>query len=108
MYYPRNTSPAPSRESFVTREADELENISRVVEGSGRPQLEVRSREVHRRFFTTRPWTLTSALTYIAAGGRFDFDKSVDFESQASRTAAGEAQATRDWLLSLQDSSHAA
>jgi len=102
MYYPRNTSPAPSRESFVTREADELEDISRVVEGSGRPKIEVRSREVHRRFFTTRPWTLSSALSYIAA------DKRVDFESQASRTAAGEAQATRDWLLSLQDSRHAA
>ena len=108
MYYPRNTSPAPSRESFVTREADELEDISRVVEGSGRPKIEVRSREVPRRFFTTRPWTLSSALSYIAAGGRFDFDKRVDFESQASRTAAGEAQATRDWLLSLQDSRHAA
>jgi len=108
MHYPRNTSPAPARESFVTREADELENISRVVEGSGRPQLEVQSREVHRRFFTTRPWTLTSALSYIAAGGRFDFARRVDFESQASRTAAGEAQATRDWLLSLQDPRHAA
>lgn len=108
MYFPRNTSPAPSRESFVTREAYERESTSRVVEGPGRPQLEVRSREVHRRFFTTRPWTLSSALTYIAAGGRFDFDRWVDFESQASRTAAGEAQATRDWLLSLQDTRHAA
>lgn len=100
MYQQRNTSPAPARESYVTREAYVPTNFTKVVEGKGAPQLQVTTRDIFRRFFTTRPWTLNTALTYIGAGGRFDFESPVDFESQATRTAAREAQDIRDWLLS--------
>ena len=100
MYFTRNTSPAPARESYVTREAYINVPVSKVVEGKGAPELVVTEKQVFRRFFTTRPWTKETALTYIGAGGRFDFNRPIDFESQETRAAALDAQAIRDWLLS--------
>jgi hypothetical protein len=90
MYYPPNISPAPRRESVCVREGYVTETKS----------LLHKPKSIYRRFFYDRAWTESGALTYILAGGRFNFD-AVDFESLEARAAAMEAQAVRDYLRNL-------
>jgi hypothetical protein len=97
MYPTRNISPAPRRESFVTREEFVTESSLRMVEGKGQPHLEPRTKEVFRRFFVTRPWLRASALRHIHHGGRFDLDHT-DFDNEKTKELVRRSQTLHELL----------